>query len=143
MKANYHDITDVIKEPAQWYDEHGVPRFCEFHAQRTANIYASEAALIEVTCQGCGRAFHVAVSADRLGFDPERVSLADQIRARSVHYGDPPNVFCCPAGPTMNAVPMRVLQYWRRGSETNYDWLRDDSLAGATLLPAWAQEDVA
>lgn len=39
--------------------------------------------------------------------------LAHEIETRSLHYGDPPNIGCCPAGPTMNSEMIRILEYWR------------------------------
>ena len=28
------------------------------------------------------------------------------------HYGDPPNMGCCPAGPTMNCEDIKILEFW-------------------------------
>jgi hypothetical protein len=41
-------------------------------------------------------------------------TLARRIQSGSLHYGDPPNMQCCPAGPTMNCEDLHVLEYWIR-----------------------------
>lgn len=38
--------------------------------------------------------------------------LSDLIAACALEYGDPPNIECCAAGPSMSSVPRRVLEYW-------------------------------
>jgi hypothetical protein len=53
------------------------------------------------------------------------LTLAESIEVNALAYGDPPNIQCCPAGPTMSSDTVRVLQYWRR---TALDWTRDPSL---------------
>lgn len=40
------------------------------------------------------------------------------VKDGTIHYGDPPNVGCCPAGPTMNCWDLRVLEFWERGSKS-------------------------
>src|SRR5690606_38100927 len=57
-------------------------------------------------------------------------TLADRIREKCLNYGDPPNIDCCPAGPTMNSEPLRVLEYWRRFDRNEFivEWTRDLSL---------------
>ena len=44
--------------------------------------------------------------------DGDLPTLSERIRDMTIAYGDPPNIGCCPAGPTMNSVPRRVLEYW-------------------------------
>lgn len=44
----------------------------------------------------------------------EIATLADQVSQKTIHYGDPPNYGCCPAGATMNSDPLRILQFWQR-----------------------------
>lgn len=122
MLNAYTDITERIAEPPLWWDESGVPRYCDFAADRVANVYAREAVLFEIACQACGREFRVALSSGKAP------SIADAIRSHELHYGDPPNVGCCVAGHTMNSVPLRVLQYWRRDQTTGFAWERDRSL---------------
>ena len=111
MKHHYRDITDQLGKP-RWWDEYGVPRYCEFTPHEGANIYASEIVLLEITCQNCQHPFAVAMSADSLdGKD----ALEAAVRKGNLHYGDPPNFGCCAAGPTMNSVPVRVIEFWKRG----------------------------
>jgi hypothetical protein len=117
MNTEYDDIRSRIAEPPKWWDEFAVPRYCDFHPRRAANIYAREAALLLIECQACGTKFRVCMSAGR--------GVAEVIGAGSIHYGDPPNIRCCEAGPTMNCVDVRILEYWRR---PDFDWIRDAAL---------------
>lgn len=55
-----------------------------------------------------------------------------------LHYGDPPNIHCCAAGPTMNSIPIRVLEYWSRENPL-LDWQRDPALE-VEITPEWASE---
>lgn len=123
MHNDYADIRDGMmpREPL-WWDEHAVPRYCGFHPDQVADIYASEAILYEVTCQGCGHAFRVAESRSKWDEHPR---LIDLIRNRALHFGDPPNIGCCASGPTMNSEPRRVLEYWHRHHR---EYVRDDGI---------------
>ena len=128
MNHHYLDIRNRIPEPPSWWDEYAVPRYCAFAPDELANIYADEAALFEVECQGCRRAFMVAFSSSA----SERVlrhypTIAELIREGLLHYGDPPNVGCCAAGPTMNCIDVRVVEYWKQ-PRPGFDWERDASL---------------
>jgi hypothetical protein len=142
MLHHYNDITSRIDSPPKWYDENGVPRYCDFAPDQTADIYVDEAALVEIGCQNCGREFLVAFSrkrADlgRLMRNQPYVTLAADIRANRVHYGDPPNAGCCPSGPTMNCDDRRVIEYWRRDG---FDWTRDPSLEISLDEPSTSEE---
>lgn len=120
MHRCYRDILDRIDEPVIWFDEAAAPRYEPFAPNLTANIYAVEAALVRIECQSCSKSFDVAFTSpagskplDENEFDAHRGPLLRNfIRARKLHYGDPPNVECCSAGASMNSVPRVVLQYW-------------------------------
>ena len=112
MYCNFKDIRDRITDEPVWWDEHGTPRYCEFSPDKTANIYRNECVLCTVACQNCGRRFRVAFSESAMRLVEPRPSLAELIDSRQLHYGDPPNDGCCPAGPSMNSVMIRVMQYW-------------------------------
>lgn len=119
MHHDYADIRDRIAEPPTWWDEHGVPRWGEFGPDALPNIYARECCLLLIECQGCGCRFRVALSAADIDwganppkYDPGRLERA--ARAGELGYGDPPNVWCCPAGPTMTSIPIGVLEFWRK-----------------------------
>jgi hypothetical protein len=134
MNCDYEDIRRRIPFDPQWFDESAVPRYITFGPAEVSNIYAREAALVEIACQSCQRHFHVAFSRssmddvrDQVRGRPSRL-LADIIKEKTIHYGDPPNIRCCPAGPTMNSDPLRVLEYWRRDETTDHEWRRDQSL---------------
>jgi hypothetical protein len=124
MHQYYGDILSMHPgEEPPWYDEHAVPRFCEFKPDLVADIYADEVALVLITCQGCGREFHVVHSESpvhrimaAVHGGPDRKSIEWRIHKRELEYGDPPNIGCCGSGPTMNSEPRRVLEYWRRHS---------------------------
>jgi hypothetical protein len=132
MHNDYTDIRSRIGEPPSWWDERAVPRYCPFSPREAANIYADEVALVEIECQACEHPFLVAFSCSEIEASMERhrgrrgATIAEQIKDKTMHYGDPPNADCCAAGPTMNCNDIRVVEYWRRNSE--FDWVRDPSL---------------
>jgi hypothetical protein len=142
MNQDYDDIRSRIPEPPKWWDEEAVPRYCDFHPKELANIYASEAALVGITCQGCGERFKVAFARDRHGAILASIdqkpykSIAELIRSKELHYGDPPNTGCCPAGATMNSEPRRVLEYWSR---PELEWARDPALE-VDIEPNWIED---
>ncbi len=135
MNESYDDIRSRIAEPPTWWDEQAVPRYCPFEPRYLANIYADECVLLRISCQGCDHPFDVAMSSSKL--DAARTArlrkedvteetlrsytLLASIERGDIHYGDPPNIGCCPGGPTMNCNDLRVLQFWR--SEQG-DWQR-------------------
>jgi hypothetical protein len=124
VNHHYPDIVDRLGTP-QWWDEHAVPRYCTFAPQHAANIYAAEVCLLEIACQDCATAFRVCMSVG-----PLDGSLAGAVEADTIHYGDPPNAGCCAAGPTMNSVPLRVLEFWAQGGPgpQRFDWIRRPKL---------------
>lgn len=110
MHRYYGDILERIAEPPRWFDEHAVPRFGEFSPKNIANIYAHECALVLIACQACGQRFQVAFSWHPWVSGVERTALSERIT--DLHFGDPPNMECCPAGPTMSSDALRVLEFW-------------------------------
>jgi hypothetical protein len=138
MHESYDDIRSRIQEEPKWWDEHAVPRYCDFSPDKCADIYCDEAALVEIACQNCGTHFLVAFTSDRAWWAVKQMDrdefrelqtkeeqlawidklskapLRDAILLRQIHYGDPPNARCCPAGPTMNCDDLRVCEYWSR-----------------------------
>lgn len=120
MLNSYADIRSRIAEEPKWWDENGVPRYCDFIPDEVANIYATEVALVDIACQACGHRFKVAFSWDAVdwhAYVPEEhvpLTEADVLR---LHYGDPPNAGCCGAGATMNCDDLRVLEVWRKGGD--------------------------
>lgn len=137
MNHHYGDIRSRISEPPKWFDEHAVPRWSAFGPRETANIYADQVAFVHIACQSCSRDFLVCFSwcwSDKALRGQAPLSE----RVRDLHYGDPPNVECCPAGPTMNSVPRRVVQFWRRDTPRD-DWRRDPSLEIA-IDCEWAED---
>jgi len=151
MHESYEDITSRISEPPKWYDEHSVPRYCDFHPNRVANIYADEVALVEIACQSCGMRFLVAFSSEGVMYAVDKMRseaylkletkqeqidwiaaltrhpLRDSIESGAIHYGDPPNIGCCAAGPTMNCDDLRICEYWTRVGKMG-EWERDKAL---------------
>jgi len=113
MHSEYEDIRSRIAENPSWFDEHGVPRYCEFSTARLANIYWREAALVVIRCQACHHHFNVAFSYTPF-ISGTTTSLEEKVRKGILHYGDPPNIGCCPPGPSMNSELIKVLQFWKR-----------------------------
>lgn len=135
MHYHYEDIRNRIAEPPLWWDEHAVPRYEPFHPNRVANIYARQVALALIACQGCGHEFQVAFSQDALEQFKVGRTLAEMVGARAVHYGDPPNIRCCPAGPTMNSEPCRILEFWRLDRH-DFEWVRAPEFE-VDITPDW------
>lgn len=149
MRYDYADIRSKIPEDPHWFDEYAIPRYCIFEPDSCADIYAEEAVLAEVTCQGCGHVFKVAFSQGRMRrFKRDNRTLAMDIQEKQLHYGDPPNVGCCIAGPTMNSEPRRVIEYWSRHDsrylnegivqdvKAYFQWVRNPSLE-IDIEPEW------
>lgn len=149
MHAHYDDILSRIPDPPEWFDENGTPRYCKFEPNKLANIYAQQCALVEIACQWCGQVFFVAMDSGKAirnatpyGQPLLQCTFPELIRSRRVRYGDPPNIHCCPGGPSMTSVPRRIVEYWHRfqkrfskpGSTTEYidnsslAWERDATL---------------
>ena len=108
MLPNYEDILSRIAEPPRWFDEQGVPRYCEFAPHHIANIYANECALLAIECQSCGRPFIVALDAamaNHKAINPkgrEWRTLADIIRSHQIEYGTLPMWSAVVSGATQN-----------------------------------------
>lgn len=118
MRCSYSDIRDRISEQPKWWDERGVPRYCDFSPREVADIYSLQVALVSIECQSCGREFKVAFSSNVFDQLLGRATLEEAVRARTLHYGDPPNIGCCPAGATMSSILGTVLEFWEdRGAE--------------------------
>lgn len=132
MNHHYRDIRERLGAP-QWWDEAGVPRYCDFSPNETNDIYARQAILMEIACQNCGQRFRVAMTVGPLG---ELVTDVD-----ALHYGDPPNAGCCLAGPTMNSVPVQVLEWAREECEDT--WSSDYLVYPSLLIGALEREILA
>ncbi len=139
MNNEFDDITSRIAEAPSWHDENGVPRYGAFAPSAVPNIYANEAVLFKIACQGCGEKFQVSLSRAAIEFsivDQEPGTLRDRINNKTLHYGDPPNTGCCSTGPTMNSEPRRVLEYWHKSRDTGYEWKRDETME-IDIEPDW------
>jgi len=132
MKHPYRDIHEATgdHEPF-WYDQNGVPRYCEFTPDDVPNIYADQAALYVIQCAGCGQHFTVADSCDsvilRYDFIERLVEAVREGRglAEAISYGDAPyhehptGGQC--AGTTMQSDTFRVLEIWWRRSGREWE----------------------
>lgn len=125
MRQPYWDLYEIAgKRRPLWFDEHGVPRWVEFHP-RLCNIYADEVALLEIACQSCGQRFMVALSScvmDRVLMGGEPLS-----NQPALDWGDAPcfmsregDLVQC-AGSTMISETWRIAQFWTREGG---DWVR-------------------
>jgi len=135
MKPNFSDLIKPDQEPL-WWDWRGVPRYAKWEPGIGLDeLPATEHALLLIRCQGCGTPFVV----DAVSLSKED-GLADLIRERRLHYGDPPFKPCCSVGYSMNSVPIRVLQYWHcEYTPSGIRWVRDASLEVDITLE-WAIE---
>lgn len=110
MKHYFAEIMAAMGQP-RWFTESGYPRYVKFSPDECENIYASECLLMEIACQGCGKIFRVSLNSGLM----EETSLSDIINEyKYIHYGDPPNMACCLAGPTMNCIDLRIIEFWQR-----------------------------
>jgi hypothetical protein len=123
MHCDYKDIRSKLGNPI-WFDEHAVPRYCDFNPEAVANIYAREVALVEIACQGCDKRFKVAFS--WASFESTQgvpvPPISERIIKKELFYKDPPNVGCC-SGVCSLSVPVLVLQFWKYGRSPT-DWTR-------------------
>lgn len=154
LHTSYEDILDLTNEEPRWWDENAVPRFIRFKPNHISNIYADECVLFLIRCQDCGQEYRVCMSSDKVArFDqvayqlgkeePFYPSLAQLVESRRLHYGDPPNA-CkkCVAGATMNSVPVRTIEFWRRGDKNNlFQWVQVPELRGVDLWPDWMPKE--
>ena len=145
MHESYADIIERIKDPPSWWDEHAVPRYEKFRPNMAANIYADYVVLMGIACQGCGHRFKVAMSSGKYDYilygRKEPYDMLEDAKKGNLHYGDPPNYGCCWAGPTMNSVPLKILEFWQRGTgKTFMRWDRVTELDNKDLTPDWADD---
>ena len=131
MKQNYKDITSRINEEPKWYDDNGVPRYDEFSPCSSPNVYADEVCLFEVACQSCKKFFTVSKSSDRFESLQRGRTLRELILSKNLWYKDPPNVGCCPAGPTMTSNTVRIHEYWSHGFGGK--WSRDSTVESSDV----------
>jgi hypothetical protein len=103
-----------VEQPL-WWDENGVPRYKPHHPKLCPDIYATEIALLRISCQSCDTEFEVQMSwsehADLMSLvnamrmiksatgvslhvGPRTIStataLSERVKDGSIHYGDPP-----------------------------------------------------
>lgn len=131
MHQHYHDILALTDRKPVWWQEGGIPRFCEFAPQELPDIYADEAAILLIKCQACGEKFYVSMSTnqstrfgtalrnangnnERALAAQDKYSIAARIRAGTLHWGDPPNIDCCASGASMTSELIQVVEYHRR-----------------------------
>ena len=144
MHESYADIIERIKDPPSWWDEHAVPRYEKFHPRMAANIYADYVVLMGIACQSCGKRFKVAMSQGKHDYiisGGPKWDMLEEAQKGALHYGDPPNYGCCGAGPTMNSVPQKILEFWERGRNgIHLEWGRVEELDNKDLTPDWADD---
>jgi hypothetical protein len=129
MNRCYSDILDRIKEEPKWFDENAVPRYCNINVNDVADIYAYEVLFAKIACQACQHEFVVAFSCGRYNPDtyltPKVIQyLSDPDEFGPLLYGDPPNINCCDAGPTMNSEFKSIIEFWKH--DDNHNWFRVD-----------------
>ena len=124
MHHDYADIRSKIPEDPKWFDEHSVPRYCDFSPSEVADIYAREACLALIACQNCGHKFKAAYAWSDFDKLADRPALSVIVPSKRLWRGDPPNINCCPAGPTMTSDDLEVLEFWTRDMNKFRKWTR-------------------
>lgn len=121
MHHFYKDIVERAGKP-DWYDENEVPRYGKFKPDMVPDIYADQAVLMRIGCQGCQLEFKVALSFKQFGF----IRLADgsiahhdgtinKSNRNQIHYGDPPShIDTDHGGSTMNCIDREIIEFWER-----------------------------
>ena len=128
MKQEYKDIRDKLGYPV-WWDECGAPRYCKVGPSLVNDIYADEVVFLEVRCQRCGHVFVVARSLNFLEKHQQGKGFVDRLEAdEEIPYGDPPNIGCCYAGPTMQSISVRVISCWTKGH--HHEWVQQHQFTG-------------
>jgi hypothetical protein len=131
MLCDYSDIRSLIKQEPVWFDNHGVPRYDTFKPEDMPNIYAREACLMRIVCQGCRERFLVGLTPSFPINDISDDRLQRQIEQGTIKYGDPPrhrypgNRTQGCAGEMMTSNSLKIVEYWRK---VNGDWIRDSAL---------------
>lgn len=122
MNESYKDITDKLGKP-YWWDEHAVPRYCEFHPDKCANIYADEAVLLLIGCQNCRYQFPVSMTTSKFVYrDGEVINRLFSNHLDTLYFGDPPNYEeCCGAGATMTSDTLKVIEFWTRDNNAHWN----------------------
>ena len=125
MLRSYGDIRSRITDPIRWWDDNGVPRYCDFSPEE-CGVSDVVVALVEVGCQACMERFRVAVTFDRESLRQVgwRYALPTAGNIGSFRYGDPPihshGIDGC-VGNTMSSESIRVLEFWQRVQQ---NWMR-------------------
>jgi hypothetical protein len=136
MNRRYFDIIDRISLAPVWWQKGGVPRYEIFQVGQSTGLGVAEAALVEVMTQGCESTFLVLIeSASRDGL------IAESISNGSIDYGDPPNVDCCRFGcASMGTVPIKVMEYWRKGGSSGGAEFVQNGLVTSNLYSKWIRD---
>jgi hypothetical protein len=125
MHPAYDDITSRIGEAPIWWLR-GVPRYKQFEPH-DADIYASEAILLNVACQSCGQTFLVCQDDSRA---PGSIVVDEEIAFEAL-AGDPPHHFDhSPTSPTIGKTDRNSCH----GVVMGFEWLE--------IVEVWQRERV-
>lgn len=142
MLDSYDDILSRIEEPPKWWDRFGCPRWRDFDPDNSSNIYADRVVLMRIACQGCDHEFLVEFAESRGqrmimnhrrekdGYEPIEYDPTQ------LEYGDPPDIGCCAAGPTMSSCPREIVGAWER---ENFEWKQTHK--NVPIRADWDDED--
>lgn len=125
MKRAYDDLLSLTGRKPSFFQAEGVPRWADFQPGDSTSPYAVDCAIVEIACQLCDMRFHVLMEST----SRDRTTVEEQIRTSTLAYRDPPNVGCCPGGPSTTSETVRVIEYWRR--QRTFTWERDGTLETA------------
>lgn len=129
------DLADACGKTADWFDEHGVPRFRPFHPSMLG-VYDCFALLARVRCADryCGAEILVGVGWQKIDLFALVTGREDSV-VRSVEalvagfdLGDPPRHDCPGAGERMFCDLAEIVEVWERPGAG--EWVRRADLEG-------------
>lgn len=135
MNNSYDDIKSLTKVKPYWYDDNGVPRYCEPHPDHLPNIYCNRAVFIRISCQSCGQKFIVSISQHNNLLDKVKVDLPFEIGW--LDYGDPPIHNC--VGDSMSSESIELISAWIRNKRTKYEWEQVELSPRQKLIKQWTE----
>lgn len=130
MFIQYDDIISKLGEPL-WFSKDGYPRYCKYIPSE-CGVYHKFSALCLVKCQACGKEFKIGTATNLIdiwyretqGHIDKNMTELEKIRYVLEYSGDPPNVDCCAAGPTMTVEFVSFLEMWKINDK--YLWEKMD-----------------
>ena len=124
MWDDYNDIRSRIPEEPKWWDQNGCPRYNDPIPSNCSDIYAEYVAFMEIACQTCDHRFIVEASLSMM----RRTVYKIEWNPLDLHYGNPPNIGCCPGGATMTSTRKMLISAWKRDHNATPSWVQTHSM---------------